>query len=277
MKLTTRQIAGFGLILVGFLMVSGVWAPLAEVIYDPTPPVVTPMFPAGTLSAPTPVRQGDRVALSTYASDPESGIKNGHVSVYRGDLQDLMGDWTLGTQGGGVYRSSQDYTIPAGEGQLYAVQFYATNNALMQTIVVGYMRTMAAPTGQFYINNIAVNEDSVITVSNPALALKFQATQNGGEIRRCYVEVWKDGGLISTVDLTETTADSVWQNSYTLGTAGTYTLKGIITNELNSFTLMSISFDMGTSPFNITMSTIVGAIALLFGVVLLAGKKQVAV
>jgi hypothetical protein len=274
MKLGTRQWAGFALVIVGFLMVSGVWAPLAEVIYDPTPPVINPIMPSGTLSAPTPVRQGDSVALSAYVADAESGILNGHVSVYVGDLQTLDKDYLLGTQGGSVYRSYQNYIIPAGEGQLYAVQFYGTNNNMMQTIVTAYMRTMEAPNGVFYINNIAVTPSSVIHVTDPALALKFQATKSGGEIVRCYVEVWKDGGLIATVDLAETATDATWTGAYTLGTAGTYTLVGKITNQLNSFTLMSISFDMGTMPFNITMSTIVGAISLIFGIYLLAGKKN---
>lgn len=274
MKLGARQLAGFALIILGLSMVSGIFAPLAEVNYDPTPPVVNPIMPSGSLSAPTPVRQGDRIALSAYVADPESGILNGHVSVYSGNLQTLLGDWVLGTQGSGVYRAYQDYTIPSGTGQLYSVQFYATNNMMIQTIAVAYMQTVSAPNGQFYINNIAVNEDSVINVTSPNLALRFQATVSGSEIQRCFVDVKKDGILIATVDLSETAADSTWSGSYTLGAPGTYTLTGIITNGFTGYTLMSITVGLPGQGFEITMNTIVGAISLMFGVFLLAGKKK---
>lgn len=100
------------------------------------------------------------------------------------------------------------------------------NVTIIQITVYGVIGDF--PMGYFTVNDIEVADADMIEVDDPELVIQFYATENGDKIDSVEVQVRKKGEseLIEKVILAEVTANTVWENTYTLPEPGTYEFAG---------------------------------------------------
>lgn len=274
-----RRIAGCLLLIAALLVGTGI-VPIsgATVTYD-TPPVITPLFPSGSASSPFPLVKGQNIQFTAYISPADSVAwascqvldGNGNSLVIITLIKDqptlaIVNDGDGGGSSGGTnFRAASFWICPSVDGATYTFRFKAANTAgQISTVDVPGVVPTGQVLGQFYINGQVVNTDSRITVSDPALQLKFRATAYGNLATGVQVQLrdYATGLAIQTVPLSESSEDVEWTGALTLPDKGTYTIVGTVFQNNQYFTLMSVVADMGGEPasYNTIIALILGAL-----------------
>ncbi|RLI45031.1 hypothetical protein DRO69_06065 [Candidatus Bathyarchaeota archaeon] len=133
--------------------------------------------------------------------------------------------------------------------------------------------TAVTPNGYFTINGEQATSKAAMLVDSPELDLTFIPTENPEYIIQVNVEVYKDGQLIDTVQLSKL-PDGSWHGSYTLPSPGVYTLEGNVLTEEQTIRLMNITLNCATGRrLYGTYLQIAGAALTIVGAVMLIKKK----
>jgi len=288
------KVIGLVLMLCGMAIFTGLWSPFAgaTVIYN-SPPSITPLMPAGSASFPFALVKGQQLQLVAYIT-PADGVSWASCQVLDGNGNSLV-VYTLsrdnaalaivdegannGSATGANFRSSTKWACPSVDGATYTFRFKAANNeGQVTTVDVPAFTAAGVADGVFTINGHSVNTDSRIVVSDPVLALMFQATSHGDLITGVQVQLKDSGGntVLKTVQLTETTADQFWEGSLELPSEGTYVLTGTFFQSNQWFTRMSIVAEMGgESQSWLNMNVVMGIAMVAIGLALYSGKLKV--
>jgi hypothetical protein len=167
---------------------------LATIIYDMTPPVITPIFPVGNLTSPTV----GTATLQATITDPETGVIPSSCQV---SIREISGNpshlnWWFsanGAQNYGNMDSSESsamqtltqnvnnwfvaWTPPDTNNVEYKIHFHAVNYAQASTDTVVYAFVGTAGGGTFYFNIggtlYPVTNTSVFYVSSPTIPAVF--------------------------------------------------------------------------------------------------------
>jgi hypothetical protein len=268
--------AGMFMLLVGFMFPN-----LATVIYEAAP-TITPSFPAGTQSEPTPLKANSYYNLEAYAT-PGSGytmtdpfkVHQVVVTDNAGFSQTVSLTWAYFTPDISKL-FIQNWVAPnLPDGTLLTFSWHTETKSGLVGDAKSYGKIMV-PTGKFYINGLEANIDSVFRVQSATLQLGFTATQLSEEIGKVYIHITcTTPALDKTVDLT--TEDHVqWTGSYTLPGYGTYTLEGYIVATGKTYRLMSLTSNYGEVPTlpQLNMLQIFGLASTAIGILLIfTGKK----
>jgi hypothetical protein len=250
-------------------------------------------MPAGSASSPFPLVKGQNIQFTAYVS-PASEVSwascqvldaNGNSLVIITLVKDqptlaIVDDSDGGGSSGGTnFRASSYWVCPSVDGATYTFRFKAANNeGQVTTVDVPAFTAAGVADGVFTINGHSVNTDSRIVVSDPVLALMFQATSHGDLITGVQVQLKDSGGntVLKTVQLTETTADQFWEGSLELPSEGTYVLTGTFFQSNQWFTRMSIVAEMGgESQSWLNMNVVMGIAMVAIGLALYSGKLKV--
>ncbi|RLG03524.1 MAG: hypothetical protein DRN61_04655 [Thaumarchaeota archaeon] len=252
-KLLLRRGSGAVLILIGLLCLLGVIRPsqmLATVVY---PSIFwVHMYPGSEDSGnPTMLTPGQTVTLTVEVvhydanldvdvGNPFYWTANVEIKKLDGTLIDTVNlpekSFSVGKDVQGhicnTVTFTGSWTVPSTEGVTYSftwkVDIYDDNEEYLDTAEkTTYGKTpLAEPDGYFEINGKQASETSTHIVFNPTLSITFTPTKNPDKITAVKVEVRKDGSLTSTVSLTK--SGGKYTGSYTLPSAGTYSLTGKI-------------------------------------------------
>jgi len=155
-----------------------------------------------------------------------------------GDLKYITSDFGTKEKGGTKYwcwtyvfaTDGKFSWTPAEEGKYAAVfkVFVREDTTDVGTVTkTVYLEVMSAPDGYFNVEGRSADENTKILCVDGTINIEFFATSRGEEIDRVYVEVYRGDSLVTTITLSEVTADYKWEGSWA-PTPGTYELKGYI-------------------------------------------------
>ncbi len=159
-----------------------------------------------------------------------------------------------------------DITYSDAQGDVGHEVFYAYTPAEIVNI----------PSGQFYINNIVANPESIIDIETNVLVFSFEASAYGSLVESIDVDITKtDSQETWALQLTETSTDQTWERTWTAPMDGQYEIVGTVTSTVgDDIILMSItiSSDAGFTLAGLNTVQILGA-TIVTSVVLYIGTK----
>jgi hypothetical protein len=263
---------GLVFLLIGTMMIAGIWAPVsgATIIY--TGPVILPS-PSGTLATPTAIPANTNIPLLATITDSKSTVSSATVQV-----KDYTAGGTTVATLSMVKTANPDvwgaqWLCPDKADNIYAFVFTALNAAGGSATVTTYGKVaVATPTGAFFINDIAATTTTTIAVSNPVLQIKFTAYSAGYRITSVTCKLLSGGVPLQSITLTETTTDITWTGIITLPAPGTYTLNGYFSDGTTTWQEMSVVMESAGTGF--TISQMFGMVLDALGVLFLAIDRK---
>lgn len=272
-----RKIVSLALILFGVLLFTNV-IPLATVIYADFEFLW--LFPANAIdpNQPYPLKAGSTYTFYIQVKDttgqPEhvKGIV-GNESFTIPFLKQLSDDVY-------AFRLNDAWTAPE-LGSEITFKWQVTNAIKDKTLTAYTYGEVIAPSGFFTINGKKVDVDSTIIVYDENVTFGFTATKDGDLIERVLLRVTNPDGTEWNVDATEITADTYWEESYTLPEHGTYTILGLIVTAAGpTYRMMSITMAWGdVSPWDVSplagrWNQILGLSSIAIGVFLFIRQRK---
>jgi len=157
----------------------------------------------------------------------------------------------------------QSKALVLSQNTLYTFEVTATDAQGDQVVLKLYGKTEpAAPTGQFYINGVAMSPDTVLDITSRTVQITYKNTLNGRNVNSVKLDVLGSGDP-EQIYLTETLADAEWSTSYTFPRDGAYMLNGTVTWAKGDILVMSIqSQEVGSSLFTAQQMSGVALMAL---------------
>jgi len=133
---------------------------------------------------------------------------------------------------------------------LYTFEVTATDAQGDQVVLKLYGKTEPeAPAGQFYINDVEISPDTVLTITSRTVQVDYKNVKNGVNVKSVRIDVSGTSNP-EQIYLTETLVDSEWSTSYTFPRDGDYTVNGTVTWSKGDILVMSIqSQEVGASLF----------------------------
>lgn len=239
-KKRDMQKLGSALLALGIILtLSGALYPFATVIFVTPSLNLSPAFPAGSQSNPTPLSPGNIVGLICYISMLDVGTPTSMTCHITGSGYDVTVDlhWVHKTD---YDEMSGTWTVPnVAEQTTLSFYWLCETSGGYSADAITYGR-IGVPDGIFYINDEEATLTSVHTVYDPTIEFKFVATHLPEKITM--VHVYVTGTESWTVTMTKVTADT-WTGTFTLPNRGQYTVDGFISDGTNTFHLMSIMGD----------------------------------
>jgi hypothetical protein len=305
-KMQIRQIFGIGLVILGVLLVAN-FLPLTGIMFPSK--FWWSTFPSGTQSAPTLLKVGtsymieadlvfvDKAAGVTLPS-PADGITNWEVSCSITFASGASyGSIPLTTTATSFYWSKDNnYEIAPFTGAFIPASNEVGVATCAWTAIVEdkygtvygteTLTTYAAiytdpPDGYFTLAGVQITSTTQsILVNSSTLPITFVPTAHADQITEVYFTIAKGSGAATKYDLLKQT-DGSYSYTYTLPSAGTYTIYGYFVWSMNPSTplqKMSIIALNGGGPglpsgWNISNAQILGVISIAVGVVLIFYKR----
>jgi len=174
----------------------------------------------------------------------------------------------------------KSWDVPSSEGTTYTflwtVVLKDSSGATIDTkTTTTYGKTASTePDGYFEINGKRSSETATFVVLDGKLNFVFYATKNAEKLKTVYVEVWKAGSKVTSVNLAGTSGQ--YSNSYTLPEPGTYEVKGFFTwsGSTSAIQKMTITASWGEETAEKTLglskSQIIGLVSAFLGIVFIA-------
>lgn len=243
------------LVLVGILLLSFSFVSIAG--YLPLATILYPAYfwyslhPGGTSTSPTLLTAGQSMTLSiklvyydatvkvslptpTYWKVTVTITASGYSqAVDFGRADDYQGGVKVDDHYCSIAVYENPWTVPTAEGVSYTFLWTvvikdSSGTTLDTKTKTTYGKTASIePDGYFTVNGQKATETATFVTLDGQLNLAFAATKNAEKITKVYVEVYKGGEKITTVDLTG--SGSSWSGTYTLPSHGTYEVKGFFT------------------------------------------------
>jgi hypothetical protein len=235
----------------------------ATIIYDNNPPILSSPHPDGTSQAMDTAKPNVDYTVSIWAYDDVTSYDkiNINATVYYGAIKPdkIVSTLTLKyTQIdcpdciASLYTAK--WTTPSTTGNYYVV-FTAADEAGNKANATGYLYIGNGPTGTFFINNIAANQQSVIVVKSASLDFKFVPDMGSVNVIKGVYVIINQGSNNVTVTLTYSSTDYAYHGSYTLPSVGKYNVYGyVVDTSNNKYRLMSITIPYGVTGESLTLS-----------------------
>jgi hypothetical protein len=237
-----QKTLGWTMLLVGIFILFASYAfPMATVVVDTTPPVITLLIP------PTP-GTGNMIAyLEAHVIDQESGISTVQCKIqglpWGYTTYDLAYKQTIDPTTGEQrwYADIEDITTPGD----YPLTWTVKNNAGLTTTVSGTFTVYTAIQGKWYVNNVEITDPTqTIYTTNPTVSFKFVKSA-GISDSSITCAVWK--GSTKLFDLTNS-ASGTWTGSYTFAN-GRHDLSLKASDGINTVTMSIIGLQVGAEGF----------------------------
>ena len=221
---------------------------LAIINIDTTPPIPDRIYPYGFSSAPTVVTVN--VPLQDSATPNYPGVlwlnqANDAVSV---TCKVVAPDGTISTLTLSYSDSVWFKAYTPTQVGTYKFTFTTTDASGNSGSIDGYATAIpTAPSGNFYINNVAVTTTSNLTFTTRSLVFKYVADSSSSNyVTAAYITV---SGVSGNINLTKQSDGVTWSGGgWNAPSDGTWTINGYVTYNGSNYQLMELLGGINTPP-----------------------------